>query len=224
MNLHRYISNLMQWQDLAGGIIGGLMGVVGAWIVAGSFSLRERRSAARLLTVDVYHAVWVHKRVMREYEKIRTGRAAMGLEETSFRDWLPQLLQIYTYRLSPVFEEQTLLLLYRGGWLAWHLRNFVAIYTEMAEHLALVTTPRTPALNQSLLEGVKRTLETNFEMSYEAARCAGYYLGPEQRTFVPALWFRVRRRWWPTEEQQEAAAILQRKHSKSEKKPIGAST
>ncbi|MDR5741547.1 hypothetical protein QCE73_00090 [Caballeronia sp. LZ029] len=44
---------LEKWQDLSGAVIGGLMGVVGALVVAGNSVRREQRIGARLILVDL---------------------------------------------------------------------------------------------------------------------------------------------------------------------------
>ncbi|CAE6886728.1 hypothetical protein R75471_02126 [Paraburkholderia domus] len=48
-----FIATLHDWQDLAGAIIGGLMGVTGALIVAARATRRERRIAASTVLPDV---------------------------------------------------------------------------------------------------------------------------------------------------------------------------
>jgi len=47
-----WLRKLHDWQDLVGAIIGGLLGVFGALIVAHSVTSRERRSASRMLQRD----------------------------------------------------------------------------------------------------------------------------------------------------------------------------
>ncbi|MBN3846093.1 hypothetical protein G3N58_04490 [Paraburkholderia sp. Ac-20342] len=53
-NSFDFISTLHDWQDLAGAIIGALMGVVGALIVATRGTRRERRSAASTVFPEIY--------------------------------------------------------------------------------------------------------------------------------------------------------------------------
>lgn len=49
-----FISTLHDWQDLAGAMIGALMGVVGAVIVATRGTRRERRIAASTVFPEIY--------------------------------------------------------------------------------------------------------------------------------------------------------------------------
>lgn len=50
---HGFLDLLDHWQTLIGATAGGLLGVAGAWIVAGSARRRERRVAAGMVLPDL---------------------------------------------------------------------------------------------------------------------------------------------------------------------------
>ena len=61
---------LNHWQDLVGAIIGGLMGIVGAFIVAYAQKRREENAAAMLLSSDFTAFVGSIQEVKKAADKI----------------------------------------------------------------------------------------------------------------------------------------------------------
>jgi pilus assembly protein TadC len=51
--LGHFIQLFARWQELAGAVIGGLLGVIGTLIVAREVRNRERRNASRMLQHDL---------------------------------------------------------------------------------------------------------------------------------------------------------------------------
>ena len=92
-----FLAVLHDWQDLVGAIFGGLLGVVGALIVARGVLNRERRSTAVMLQRDLLNVT----RMVRSL----TYRRKVKLTEVGSENLLKRLVPYYD-RLSPLFEQR----------------------------------------------------------------------------------------------------------------------
>jgi hypothetical protein len=82
---------LEKWQDLSGAIIGGLMGVTGAMLVAQTATRRERRIAARMILTDLM--------------ALRVCNDELDpVSCESLRDWNPSLPSLHGAALGPLSD------------------------------------------------------------------------------------------------------------------------
>src|SRR5690348_13932541 len=93
---------LHYWQELSGAILGGLLGVIGAMVVARSAANRERRNASRMLQRDLLT-------VTTAISALTYGRKATL--ETVGPDTLARNLVRYVPQLSPLFEAQVVVMI-----------------------------------------------------------------------------------------------------------------
>jgi hypothetical protein len=117
---------LHNWQDLSGAIIGGLLGVIGALIVARSALSRERRNASRMLQRDLINVTGMVNSL--------THHRKIGLPEVG-PDTLARHLKFYRYQLSPMFEAQMVIVVGIDVLLAGLLIGFHQSYDAVESHM-----------------------------------------------------------------------------------------
>lgn len=195
------IHTLHEWQDFAGAIIGGLLGVLGALIVAGSLINRERRSAARMLMQDLLGVTGM------VYGLTYKGKASLA---TVGPDTLSRNMAFYRYSLSPLFEAQMAIIF--GSWdrtLAGLLIGFRQCYAAVESHMRRIErTALTPDNPPDIRE--RTALPNTLQEAYDYARAALYLLPLQEMGLPQRLRERFRRQFKPTQEDKDSAALIQR--------------
>jgi hypothetical protein len=198
------IGLLDHWQTLVGAVIGGLMGFVGAYVVASSAATRERRSAARQLTISI--GLWenVYKRI----EKFRTAQ-----HKQSDGALIAEHLAIYRAELPPLFEQQVLQVSHLGGGqLAGFPTAFLTVYRRMESYAAAIAASRSvPTAQPRTTIDDESILALDFARLHSLAGPATYLLLPECELSRWRRWTMKRdRALCPTEEDLAMQALIQR--------------
>jgi hypothetical protein len=126
--MHNLICFLERWQDLAGALLGGLVGLVAAYVVAWDVAGREKRRAALLLIADLM-----------PYKATATNLKALATEqqvpESDYPIWVSEKLHWRRPHLSPLFDSYFAYVLEVDAALAAHLTMFRVIQSSMEDHL-----------------------------------------------------------------------------------------
>jgi hypothetical protein len=132
-----FLAELHRWQDLAGAIIGGLLGVIGALIVARSLISRERRAAARMLMQDLLGITGM------VYGLTHKGKAALAIIGP---EALARNMAFHRHNLSPLFESHMAIVF--GSWdriLAGLLVGFRQCYAAVENFMQRIERSQTTA-------------------------------------------------------------------------------
>jgi hypothetical protein len=204
------IETLEHWQELAGGVIGGLMGFVGAWVVASGASARERRSAARQLTIGI--GLW--ENVYGRIEKFRvSGVRSPGVSDGSL---IADQLAIFKQNLSPLFEQQVMQVSHLGGGqLAGLLTAFLTVFRRMESYAEAVATSNRSSTEKILNPYQPLTnrndediLAGDFQRAHKFAAPATYLLLPECEWWWRRWTMRRDRALCPTDEDIKMQAAI----------------
>lgn len=179
---------LEKWQDLCGAFLGGLMGVVGALLVARNSIRRERRLAAQALVVDLIrvHASAISQGAFASSQPMGT--------ETLLAQWLahddlelPALHGAWISQLSDI-----------DGRLTTHLALCEALHRELRPRLRrFAELDRVGSSEEKKLENSAATIKTQWLQIVDHARLANYYLNGLVLRRRPVWVFRLRVRIAP---------------------------
>jgi hypothetical protein len=196
-----WLHKLHDWQDLAGAIIGGLLGVLGALIVARSLIGRERRSAARMVMQDLLGVTGM------VYGLTYRGQAPLA---TVGPETLTRNMVFHRYSLSPLFEAQMAIIF--GSWdrvLAGLLVGFRQCYATVESHMRKIEQVRlTPDSPPAVRE--QNALPGTLQEAYDYARAALYLLELQEMGVWRRFRERLRRRFRSTEQDIDARALIER--------------
>lgn len=104
--IDQVIKFLEHWQDLSGAIIGGLMGFIGAWVVAKNSANSERRSERRLAVRIVYMDVAGFSLFAENLLEEDLGvEGEEVLIDPDARQRLAKQLRGYCYEISPLLHH-----------------------------------------------------------------------------------------------------------------------
>jgi len=196
-----WLQRLHYWQDLAGAVIGGTLGVIGALIVARSAINRERRNASRMLQRDLLNVTGMvfgltyHRRVT---------LATLG------GDNLATNLAFYRHQLSPLFEAQMVSIIGTDTVLAGLLIGFHQAYTALDSHMRQIERP--PANDPGAVRA-RRAIPRVLNFADEYARAALYLLPLQELGTWRRMWERLRRRYRPTPQDEANQALVARMSS-----------
>lgn len=195
-----WLHKLHDWQDLSGAIIGGLLGVSGALIVARSVSKREHRTAARMLMQDLLNFTGMVYGLT--YKRTLT-LAAVGAEK------LAQDLSYYRHQLSPLFESQMAVMIAGNRVLAGLLIGFKACYASIERHMQRIERAQlTPSSPPAVRD--RDALPGTLQQADEYATAALYLLELEEMGVLQRVRGRLRRRWHPDKQDRDAEALIKR--------------
>jgi hypothetical protein len=192
---------LREWQDLAGAIIGGMLGVLGALIVARSVETRERRSASRMLQRDLLGVTGM-------VENLTYGRK---VPLASLGELLIGKLLFSRHHLSAMFEGQMSIMFGSNRILAGLLAGFHQYYsmldyfTKNIERARTVVAPDPDAMARE-----QQQLPVLLEAADEYAQAALYLLYLEEMGIWRRVGRRFRRRFRPTQLDRDARALIDR--------------
>jgi hypothetical protein len=179
VNLIRWLHD---WQDLIGALIGGFLGVIGAWIVAQSVVNRERRAAAAMLSSDL-------TKVKNMVTALTYHRKATLLQLDT--DVLIEKLSFTHETLSPMFGDRMAVMSTYDPLLTAQLDGFLQAYTTAEECLVTLQAPRILTANT---ERASKVLPLMLHYADRFARAALYLL-PLYEISAPRRWYWRTRRW-----------------------------
>ncbi|WP_158760123.1 hypothetical protein [Paraburkholderia acidiphila] len=216
------IATLHDWQDLAGAIIGGLMGVIGALIVAGRGTRRERRIAASTVFPEIYSLRAQNDQIK---EAVKVSHLTQVLNTRLVCDMLirarPTIIALHGPVVTQLYDIDERL--FR------HIINAHRTHEVFEPALATYQQARNDArAPQPSPEDVSASdIKLNFcaaqakwawERCVEHATLANYYLD----CFVFSVWpnwiFRLRMRLFPNDLDRRSAHILKTGNLRSEAK------
>jgi hypothetical protein len=193
---------LDHWQELLGAIIGGLLGVVGALLVAHDASNREHRNASRMLQRDLLnvssgmiYGLTYHRKVTLETVGAQT---------------LARNLSFYQRRLSPLFEAQMAVMIGPDTVLAGLLTGFHSTYSAVESHL---NTYLNAGIGTQLQERAGRQLVRSLKFADEYAQAALYLLPLHELGSIHRAVRRLRRRVFSTSYDRAEQALVARMSS-----------
>jgi hypothetical protein len=195
------IQFLEHWQELMGAILGGLLGVFGALIVAGSVATRERRSASRMLQRDLLGVVRMVSNLT--YER----KAPLD----SLGEQLVRKLTFSRHHLSPMFEGQMSIMFGSDRILAGLLAGFHEYYSITEYFVGNIERARTVAVPDP--DAAAREMQQLPAMligADEYAHAALYLLSLEEMGILRRVGERWRRRFRPTQNDKDARALIDR--------------
>jgi hypothetical protein len=194
-----FIHTLHEWQELAGAIIGGLLGVVGALIVARSVINRERRNASRMLQRDLLN-VTAMVRSLTYQRKVTIA--------TLDPDRLAADLLFYRHHLSPLFEEQMAIIIGSDTRLAGLLIGFHQAYTAVESHLRQIERAElSPSLRT---DRARESLPRRLQFADDYAQAALYLLPLQELGTFSRVRERIRRRFFRTLEDASEQQLVTR--------------
>lgn len=117
-------SFLNKWQTLAGAIIGGGIGVLGALIVAYNIRRREERSAGWLILYELMSVLAARAQVEKAF-------AEAGIAEDQKADWVARRLRETRPHLPSAFETSTVVVMSVDEQLWTQLNIFRDIYGQI---------------------------------------------------------------------------------------------
>lgn len=94
-----FLEWLDQWQTLLGSILGGVIALCAALIVAQAQTRRERRAAATIILSDLFS-------VFRTFRNLRTAADDSHVDEKEYPLWLSERLLWRRPKLSSHFEAE----------------------------------------------------------------------------------------------------------------------
>jgi hypothetical protein len=192
---------LREWQDLAGAIIGGMLGVFGALIVAGSVATRERRSASRMVQRDL---VSVTAMVDNLTYNRQVPLAALG-------DQLIGKLTFSRHHLSSMFEAQMSIMFGSDRILAGLLAGFHQHYSLTEYFVGNIERARTMVPPDPQAAAREREqLPAMLKGADEYAQAALYLLYLEEMGTLLRARERLRRRFRPTQDDKDARVLVDR--------------
>jgi hypothetical protein len=197
--MHCLIHTLREWQELVGATLGGLLGVFGALIVAGSVKNRELRTASRMLQKDLLNVTGM---VYSLTSHRKTTLDSLDPEK------LATDLAFFHHHLSPMFEGQMAVILGADRFVAGLLIGFHQSYSTLESHVRKIED----ALRRNLVipERERDALPRTLQLADNYAKGSIYVLQPHEMGLIGRLRDRFRRRFRPSQEDSDMAALVQR--------------
>jgi hypothetical protein len=170
------IAFLDEWQTLVGSVIGGVVGLLAALLVAHDARRREERAAAMLLTIDIT-SVLASKEALDE----RIEKHQIKAEDEP--QWVTDRLMNARPQLSPLFEASIVRVMPVDIHLAAHLSLFRTIYSgvlEMVERLVkandFIKSNGKMTLTEEEVASNVRLIHSGFLTACKHAECAEHLL------------------------------------------------
>lgn len=205
--MENILCSLKEWQSLAGAIIGAMVSISIAFLVAYINLRREDRSAALVLIGNLVNVRGAHE-VLSDLAKKE------AVPEADYPMWLAGRLASSRPSLSPLFDGCVARLMPVDSLLAAHLDLFGIIYRGVEHHASkLVRDIEYFQEHGKFLRANKDTMadakviQVGLAKAARHAECAGDLLGQFVLSNWPT-WHRVRRWLCPTTEQRECRNFI----------------
>ena len=208
---------LDHWQTLVGATAGGLLGVAGAWIVAGSARSRERRVAAGMVLPDLQQLSAAGLSLARAAEASpqvagvdaplrATGRGMFMIQKLMLQR--PKLFALHTPAIGQLADIDARLYSHLFQCQMIHQRFEDAMQARRGHQEAVTEALRTnqaPAFKMVLSEA---RLYDEWRYCVEHATLATYFLDRLVLSCWPRWCHRMRMTVWPNELDRRSAALL----------------
>lgn len=190
---------IQKWQELLGAVIGGLLGVTGAMIVARDAFSRERRNAVRVLQHDLVAVVAVVSGLTSQRS---LSPDAIGAPK------LAADLKYFRHQLSPLFDAQAAVLAGGDARIVSLLSGFRDGYAAIVAHARTVSSEAPGTVDHTRASGQLVQMVT---LTDECAQAALYLLSLHELGTIRRLRERVRRRYFQSEHDRRMQALVKRR-------------
>lgn len=204
---------LNTWQTLIGAVLGGVISLSAALIVAGSVSRREQRSAARVLIPDLLAVMAKHLGIDEVVAEKSFDQPGAWREEANL--WRVRELARHRPFLSPLFDQAFAQVSDIDESLAAHLSLFRSIYGSLERSLERAEQElariKDQAVSTSQLgELIKdaQVIEAGLPLAARHAECATHLLTELVLGRTPRLWKRLRFKLWPKDIEVTSRQLL----------------
>jgi hypothetical protein len=201
------LSYLEKWQTLVGSVIGGLMALGVALLVAYK-ARRHEDLAAAMLVVGNLVTVRTASRVLKELS------AADKIDDQHLAYWFSEKLVRRRITLSPVFEASRIRLMPIDVHLAAHLELFQVLFTDvvakldtLANDYAAFDLSSKTTRPVELLRTESKIVYQGFEAAVRHARCAERILTVKVLSNYPTF-HGIRMALFPSKEERECQCLL----------------
>ncbi len=208
------------WQTLIGAAVGGLLGVAGAWIVAGAARSRERRVAAGMVLPDLQQLTAASQGVERvvDSEAVGDGADATGREARragivveKLRQRRPNLFALHTPAIGQLSDIDPRLYSHLFQCQMIH-RAFEDGMAERRSAHEVNPTSRDYGIARMVIRGTSdERLYDDWRLCVEHATLATYYLDRFVLSRSPRLprLRRLRMRYFPNDMDLRSKALLE---------------
>ncbi|WP_176331669.1 hypothetical protein [Burkholderia vietnamiensis] len=202
---HGFLNWLDHWQPLIGATAGGLLGVAGAWIVAGSARSRERRVAAG---TSIEAAVEADQRIAGNHELVKGDtRAWLVVEKLARRR--PSLFALHTPATGQLSDIDARLYC--------HLFQCQMIHRTFDEGMAQRLAGNETRTELGVIGGARfvrgvlsdARLYREWQGCVERATLANYFLDRFVFSRWPRWCHRLRMKFFPNDHDRRSAALIQ---------------
>lgn len=198
---------LHRWQDLSGAIVGGLLGVIGALIVARGVLNRERRSASRMLQSDLLNVTgMIYGLTYRRTVTLETVGATKLAKDLSF----------FQHHLSPLFEVHLAVMIGVDTQLAGLLVGFYATYSAVEKH---AHTFMHSGIGTEDYNRAERELPRALKLADDYAQATLYLLPIHETGALRRTAMRLRRRFIPMQSEKIGKALVKQLSEPSPETP-----
>jgi hypothetical protein len=222
-----FIATLHDWQDLAGAIIGALMGVVGALIVASRATQRERRIAAAALLPELQNFRGAHGTLVERAATTKhTPGAVAKVVCLSLLHLRPVASVLHSPALGQLSDVHPALYahLYHCQMIHRYFEQGLAEFAELENAAKAAMPPPNAAEFEERIQRKAVSVFGNWNLIAEHAAMAEYMLDRFIFRLCPVWAFSLRMRLLPNDLDRRSAYLLKEgkplSPAKEEKKPI----
>ena len=204
------VAFLEKWQTLLGALLGGVIALGVALIVARSATRREERISAILLISDLMAVRAAAENLVRIAEEQKVS-------QENYPIWVSEKLSWRRPRLSTLFESNMARVVNLDARLSAHLSLFKIAYTSLEEHIVRVAEDAERLLTKGSPEIPRSSVATAADaraaagalaLAAKHAAYAEYLLSAFVLSRLPAFVNRIRMRACPNELDRESKKLL----------------
>lgn len=201
------IRTTFDWQGLIGAMVGGLIGIVGALIVAEGTKKYEQRAAAMLVVIDLIS-------VNVAINKIIELAADNKIKEEEKAYFMADKVAFMFPKLSPLFEASMLRILPIDMQLAAHLTLLNSIYRDLepiigriSKDAGFLNAGKKIERSEEQLIGDTKIARSGVERLQKQSEAAIYYiehlvLGKHPKFYLLRRWF------WKNKDEKKFISLL----------------
>ncbi|MBI2311931.1 MAG: hypothetical protein HYU77_05455 [Betaproteobacteria bacterium] len=201
---------LDHWQALLGSILGGIVALLAALVVAHGQTRREQRAAATLLIADLLAVVAASR-------NLSTIATRNGVSEKDYPTWLAGRLSSRQPKLSHHFEAEMVRVIDMNTSLAAHLSLFKTTFSTIEDVITRLKghfdLERRGILISSSPPGQftadVQVLHRAFNLSARHAEYAIHYLESLVLSSIPTF-TRIRMFFWPSATEKQSRELLEK--------------